>query len=329
MAEPVAASVIVVSWNTKELTLRCVESVFAKNRQARLEVIVVDNGSADGTTAALRSTYPQVRVVANRENLGFARAVNQGLAAAKGAMLVVMNADAVMLSEEPVLRIQSFLRAQPRVGIVGATLVAPDGKVLARGRHFQNVANLAKMHLMFASAPVLGGRKGMANNKPLWVDYVDGAFLAVRREVVAEVGPMDEAYFLYGEDMEWCLRARRAGWQVVVLPDLVVRHHQGSSATQHLARALCHNAVNVSHFVGQMYGWQQARVAWRILLLGMLLRIPIALVRRSGLAAHYWQALRSCLLLSRDLGDLLRDPWPQALWTAEKALRPACPGSEQ
>ncbi|MBC7185401.1 MAG: glycosyltransferase family 2 protein [Calditrichaeota bacterium] len=329
MPEPAGASVIIVSWNTKELALRCIESVFAKNRQVGLEVIVVDNGSADGTTAALRQLYPQVLLVANRENLGFARAVNQGLAAAKGELFVVMNADTALLSEEPILRIQRFLCAQPRVGIVGATLVAPDGKVLSRGRRFQNVANLAKIHLMFASAPVFGGHKEMSDDVPLWVDYVDGAFLAVRRKVVAQVGPMDEAHFLYGEDMEWCLRARKAGWQAAVLPDVVVRHHQGSSATQHLARALCHNAVNVSHFVGQTYGWQQARVAWRILLLGMLLRIPVALVRRSGLATHYWRALRSCLLLSRDLGDLLKDRWPQALLAAEKELRLARRGGEQ
>lgn len=322
-------SVIVVSWNTLERTIDCIDSLFCRNRGLELEVIVVDNASMDGTPAAVRRRFSQVRLLANRENVGFAKAVNQGLAAASGDLLVVMNADTALLSEQPFARIRAFLRSHPRVGIVGATLLLPSGAVQSRGRKFQDIPTLFKMHLLFKSAPFWSADAKPCPAKPVWVDYVDGAFLAFRREVFEDVGPMDESHFLYAEDMEWCSRAHIAGWQVVVLPDVQVRHYQGSSASQHLARTLVHNAVNVSHFVGVIYGWSQAHTAWVILLAGMLLRIPLAVARRSGQVGQYWEALRTCLSLSRNLRQVLKDRWPAALLGAEHLPKPAGVGEGQ
>ncbi len=316
-------SVIVVSWNTLERTIDCVGSVFRRNPGVELEVIVVDNASMDGTPAAVRRKFPQVRLLANRENVGFAKAVNQGFAAATGDLLVVMNADTTLFSEQPFRRIRAFLQSHPRVGIVGATLLLPGGAVQSRGRDLQDIPTLFKMHLLFKSAPFWGTDEKHHQAEALRVDYVDGAFLAFRRKVLDDVGPMDENHFLYGEDMEWCWRAHNAGWQVVVLPDVQVRHYQGSSASQHLARTLVHNAVNVSHFVGITYGWSQAHTAWRIMLAGMLLRIPLAVARRSGQAGQYWRALRTCFSLSRNLRQMLRDRWPAALLETEQLPKPA------
>jgi GT2 family glycosyltransferase len=185
------------------------------------------------------------------------------------------------------------------------------------------------MHLMFRSAPVWTARTQPCVDQPLWVDYVDGAFLAFRSKVLSDAGPLDEGHFLYAEDMEWCFRAQCAGWKVVVLPDIKVCHYQGSSSCQQLARALVHNAVNVSHFVGLIYGWQQARTAWRILLLGMLLRIPLAIARGSGLAGQYWQGFRRCLALSPNLRRVLRDQWPTALLQAEQGVQPGKRGERR
>ncbi len=325
MREAGLTSVIVVSWNTVELTLACVASVLDRNQQAKLEVILVDNASADGTAEAVRARFPPVRVLENRENVGFAQAANQGLRAARGDLFVIMNADTFLLSDEPVARIRSFLQARPRVGIVGGMLLLPDGRVQSCGRRFQTLPTLIKMHLLFAQAPLFAPDHACAPGSPLRVDYVDGAFMAIRRQVVDQVGPLDGRHFLYAEDMEWCWRAHRAGWQVVVLPEIKVRHFQGSGSRQSLARALCHNAVNVSHFVGLLQGWPQARLAWRVMLTGMLLRVPLALLRRSHQAGEYWRAFCRCRALSANLRAVLRDRWPDELLAVEKTWDAALP----
>lgn len=318
VSEHTITSAIIVSWNTRDLTLDCIGSFLARNRQTQAEVIVVDNASTDGTPEAVRRRFPSVRILANRENMGFARAVNLGLAAAHGDPLLIMNADTLLLSDEPIARIRSFLSARPRAGIVGATLLFPDGRVQSCGRRFQSLQTLIKMHLLFADAPLFATDHPRLALQPRRVDYVDGAFMAIRRKVVDEIGPMDERHFLYAEDMEWCWRAHKAGWEVVVLPDIKVRHLQGSGARHDLVRALCHNAVNVSHMVGIMQGWRHARWAWRVILMGMLLRVPLAVLRRSGQSADYWRALRRCLSLSPNLRTVLKEQWPDALLASEK-----------
>ena len=307
MNEPGLASIIVVNWNTGELTTRCLRSLFEKNRTTRFEAIVVDNGSIDGSPDLIARTFPDVRIVRNGENLGFARANNQAMRIARGDLFVLVNSDTVLLSEEPLRRIRSFFRGHPGYGIAGAKLVLPNGRIQSLGREFPSLKNLIRSQILFSTASAFGARNGKtAAAEALDAECVDGAFLAIRSETASRIGPMNERYFMYAEDAEWCLAARRAGFGVAVLPDIEVLHLHGQSALKDFAPVLVHNAVNVSRFVNGTGGTAKAAGAFCVIMLGMLLRIPINAVRDPRRALAYVRGfIRCCGLLPR-LGAIVR-----------------------
>lgn len=307
MSEPGLTSVIVVTWNTRELTASCLRSIFDKNRAVPLEVIVVDNASADGTRELIERTFPETRVIANEQNVGFARAVNQALRGAHGDPIVLVNSDTVLVSERPLERIREFLERNPRVGIVGVKLVSPNGRVQSLGRAFVSLKTLVASQLFFSSASAFGQRnRPAAPAEAIVVDCVDGAFLAVRREVVSRIGPMNERYFMFAEDTEWCLAAHRDGWEVAVLPDVEVLHLHGQSALKDFARILVVNAVSVSRFVGATRGTAEARAAFCVITLGMLFRIPVNLVRDPARASAYANGFIRCVALLPRLGAIIK-----------------------
>jgi len=300
-------SVIIVNWNTRELTDQCIRSIFEKNRTVPFEVVVVDNGSTDGSADFLAREFPEIRIMRNDENLGFAKANNQALRVARGDLLVLVNSDAVMLSEEPLRRIRSFFDGHPDYGIAGAKLVFPNGRIQSLGRRLPSLGNLVTSQLFFSKASAFGPRnRGAASPAVLDAECVDGAFLAIRADVASRIGPMNERYFMYAEDAEWCLAAGRAGFRVAVLPDVEVLHFHARSALKDFAPILVHNAVNVSRFVNGTRGTAEAKSAFCVIVLGMLLRIPINAVRDPRRAAAYVRGfIRCCALLPR-LGAIVR-----------------------
>ena len=284
-------TIIIVNWNTRTLTANCIQSVFATNKRTNFEIIVVDNASSDASAAFLKRKYPQITLIENSVNLGFSRANNQAIKTAKGKFILLLNSDTELLTSEPLLRLITFFAKNPAVGIIGATLVLPDGKIQSVGRKFLSLKNLIKQQLFFDSAPGMKSKK--IKNAPFPTDYVDGAFLAIRSQVISEIGLLNEDYFMFGEDMEWCARAQKAGWKVMVLPDIQVLHHHGASSKQNFQEALQQSTLNVCRFMRRHYGERDAKIAFDIFLVGMLLRIPLSILRRNGLAKEYLCALKS------------------------------------
>ncbi len=220
-------SVIVVSFNTCGLTLRCIENFYDEAVAAGWEVVVVDNGSADGTALAVAGRFPAVRLVRAEKNLGYAGGCNLGLRAARGTVLILLNGD--VLARAEVLRaLARTLRENPDIGAL-----APGLRTTAGG----------PQPFAFGRDPTLGyllrrgwravRRKGPLHDwgvtRPVEVDWVSGACLATRRDVVERVGLLDERFFLYFEDNDWCLRIRRAGFRVIYDPRWQVTHLGGAS----------------------------------------------------------------------------------------------------
>jgi len=225
-------SIVVVSWNTRDLLRCCLESVKATCSNLAYEVLVVDNGSTDGSVELVAEDFPDVILLRNRENVGFARANNQAIRISRGRHLLLLNSDAELI-ESTARRIVDFLDAHPEAGALGGQLLNPDGS-------FQS---------SYADFPSLGGEVLLLTGLARWlrwpgypfypetrsqqvqlVDWVSGALLAVRRSAAESVGTLDEDYFMYTEEVDWCYRLWKAGWAIYYLPEVKAYHHAGGSS---------------------------------------------------------------------------------------------------
>lgn len=223
-------SVIVVSWNTAALLRDCLTSLQFAAPRHRLEVIVVDNGSTDDSASIVRHDFPQTRLIQNATNAGFARANNQGIDASRGRYVLLLNSD-TFVPPHTFDELIDFMDGSPSVGLCGPRLTRPDGQTQAYG---------------FGGDPTLRYllRRGVYRlilKRPLhdWetrevqdVDWVSGACVIARREAIGLAGKLDEGIFMYFEDIDWCLRTRRAGRRVVYNPHISIVHVGGQSLRQ-------------------------------------------------------------------------------------------------
>ncbi|MGC9468043.1 MAG: glycosyltransferase family 2 protein [Anaerolineae bacterium] len=230
-------SVVIVSWNVRTLLEAALHSVLAFSVSgSKLEVIVVDNASTDGTVEMVGASFPQVRLIANRQNLGFTGGNNQGISAAKGDYILLLNSDAELL-DGALDQMIHYLEMHPDVGLVGPQLLNSDGSHQSSRRRFPTPM------VLFLESTWLEGlaprssldRYYCLDRSPTErqeVDWVTGAAMMVRREVVDQVGPFDEGFFMYSEELDWCRRIRNAGWRIVYVPEAKVVHHGGKSSDQ-------------------------------------------------------------------------------------------------
>jgi len=222
--------VVVPTHDTRELTLRCLETVEAEGT-AGLDVVVVDDGSSDGTAGALAAAHPRVRVVRLSPAQGFTRAANRGLAEAGGGVLLLLNSDTEVAPGAFAPLLVAFER-DPRLGAAGAALHYPDGSPQWSGGRAPTLLWL--FSLASGLPPLLSRLPGWRRAKPVGapasrVEWVTGAALALRRRAWEEVGPFDEGFRFYGQDLDLCLRLRDAGWKVELVPGLRVLHHHGAT----------------------------------------------------------------------------------------------------
>lgn len=204
---------------------------------AGYEVLVVDNASSDGTTSMLERAFPQVRLIANDTNLGFAKANNQGITQSRGRYLLLLNPDTEVVGDA-LRHLLEYMRVHPRVGVLGPQLLNPDGTLQSSRRRFPTLSTAfiesTPLQPFFAHSHALG-RYYCLDQDPMLlqeVDWVVGACMMVRREAVLQAGMLDEAFFLYFDELDWCRRIKEAGWRVVYFPMAKVVHHYGRSSEQ-------------------------------------------------------------------------------------------------
>jgi N-acetylglucosaminyl-diphospho-decaprenol L-rhamnosyltransferase len=237
MAQPPDISVVIVSWNTRELLLRCLGSLSddAGASGLSIEVLVVDNASNDGTPDAVREHEPGTRLIEMPENRGFATATNAGMRQATGAAILVLNPDSEL--EPGAMRaLWNTLHASPRVGLVGPLLLNSDGSFQSAGYRFPGLRqiffDLFPLHPRLVGSG-LNGRFPIGDGRtPFAIDHPLGACMLVRREVIDQVGMLDEVFFLYSEEIDWCRRIKDAGWLILTAPLARVVHHGGQSTRQ-------------------------------------------------------------------------------------------------
>ncbi|MBI3967978.1 MAG: glycosyltransferase family 2 protein [Chloroflexi bacterium] len=236
----VALSVVVVSFNTHELLRACLDSVLSQRlppeRGDRLELIVVDNASSDGSADMVETVFgDSVGLVRNKWNLGFAAANNLGLRRAKGRYVMLLNSDTVV-QRDAFLTLVRFMDHHPEVGMAGPRLLNPDGTIQPASFHFPTLLMLWLD--FFPSHPRLlgsvwnGRYRAELAERPFSIDHPLGACIIVRREAMDEVGILDEGFFMYCEEVDWCYRMRASGWKIYHVPNARVLHYGGQSARQ-------------------------------------------------------------------------------------------------
>ena len=235
------ASVIIVNWNTRDFLKDCLASVFAQTTAISYEVIVVDNASSDASAQMVKDEFPRVILVENAANRGFAAANNQGLAIATGRFMLLLNPDTIVL-DRAIERTLDFADSHPRAAVVGCRVLENIGKTQKTcfafpsiGGHLLQMTGLPRL---FPRSRVFG-KYWMGwwdRDTEEVVDVVSGMFFLVRREAIEEVGPMDEDYFVYCEETDWCYRFRKAGWQCVFTPIASIIHRDGGSKSTEQVR---------------------------------------------------------------------------------------------
>lgn len=243
-------SFVIVSWNVRELLGRALRSIQADAADYSCEIIVVDNASHDGTVEMLRAEFPTVRVIANAENAGFTRGNNQALAQAQGRFMFLLNPD-TELAPGATQALAQFMDAPENagVGIVGPQLVYSDGSVQSSRRRFPKfstaLAESTVVQQWFPRSSTLDDfyMRDMPDDVTQDVDWIVGAALFVRRELYEQIGGLDERFFMYSEELDWCLRTKQArnvqtgaAWRVVYFPGARVMHYEGKSSEQALAQ---------------------------------------------------------------------------------------------
>jgi GT2 family glycosyltransferase len=222
-------SIVIVNWNTREILLKCLTSVFRTITKRAFEVWVVDNGSTDGSPEAVKENFPQVRLIVNKTNLGFARANNKALRRVESPYVALINSDTV-LTPFSVDTIMDFMDANPDVGICGPQLLNEDG---TKQNSIANIPTLAtellNKSLLRRLFPERYPGKELDIKEPVEVESIVGACMVARKKAMDRVGLLDEDYFFFLEETDWCKRMSERGWKVYHHPGSRVYHLQGGS----------------------------------------------------------------------------------------------------
>lgn len=247
-------SVVVVTYNSREHILECLRSLEPAAAGATMECVVVDNASADGTGELVRREAPWARVVDSGDNLGYAKAVNIGTQATTGEFVLVLNPDCI-LRPRMFEALRAWMHAHPRCAIAGPRIVGPDGVAELSGRSFPSPATFlfnrySLLTLLWPGNP--WSRRYLLSD---WdrstdrsVDWLSGSCMLVRRAAIEQVGGMDETFFMFNEDVDWCRCMKNAGWSVDFVVGAEAMHHIGASRRHTSPRVILERHRGMIHY---------------------------------------------------------------------------------
>lgn len=250
-------SIIIVNYNDSKFLQDCLSSVYDKTRKISFEIIFVDNNSCDNSLEIVSKSFPRVKIIKNEQNLGFCKANNIGLKIYQGRYALLLNTDTIV-KEGAFDQLVEFMDANPKIGACGPKLLNQDQTPQHQGGLFN--------------------KKFWLSEKPTRVDYVIGACIIVRREVIEKVGGLDENFFFSNDDLDWCRRIRKAGWDVYFLPQAEVIHYGGFTIKRFNQRLFVEGFRGGLYFCKKHYG-NLIYQTYRFLLASCLLLIivPMAL----------------------------------------------------
>lgn len=246
-------SIIIVSFNTVSLLRQCLTELFAHSAGLAMEVFVVDNNSHDHSAAMVRKEFPEVRLIENSENMGFAAANNQAWAMSSGEYVLLLNPDA-FVKEGAIQSTQEFMEAHPDCGICGGRLVNMDGELDPSARRFPTALSkfltLSGLRSRFPDSRFFAGHEfgGFDHNSVIEVDWVPGTFTMYRQKMLEETGLFDDRFYIYFEETDLCRQAKEAGWKVYFLPTAEVIHVGGASSKTRKEHTFDEGAFQVLRF---------------------------------------------------------------------------------
>ena len=260
-------SIVIVSFNTRDVTRQCLEHVRKHAAAVRHEVLVVDNASGDGSADMVAAEFPAAHLIRSDKNRGFAGGNNPAMKIARGRYILLLNSDA-FLSEGALEKTLQYMDDHPDTGVLGCKLTDPDGTMQASARMLPGPLNKI-LHITGLAARFPGskffGRVDYTwwdHSEPRTVGWVVGAYFLIRRETMEDIGVLDEQYFLYFEEIDYCLTARRAGWEVVFYPHAEIVHIGGQSTVKVPGKISSKGRQMISvrltsefRYYRKMYGW--------------------------------------------------------------------------
>ncbi len=270
-------SIITVNWKVKDLLEKCLRSVYEQTKDISFEVFVVDNDSGDGSVEMVREKFPQVSLTASNDNLGFAKGNNVAAKDAKGRYILLLNPDTEIL-DNAIGKMVKFMDNHPGCGIAGCKLLNPDLTLQPSVRHFPTFLSqaliLLKLHHLFPhSAPM---RHYLAEDfdytKTQPADQVMGAFFMIRKKVIEKIGLLDEKFWIWFEEVDYCKRTKEAGFKILYTPEAKIIHYYGQSFKQ------VYNVKKQKDFNKSLtYYFKKHQPLWQRILIGILKPISIAL----------------------------------------------------
>lgn len=253
-------SIVILSYNVKELLLNCLESVFlSKGKLDLWQVIVVDNASSDGSVEAVKEEYPQVELIKNKENLGFAAGNNSAISFIKAPVVLFLNPDTVVV-DHAIQKSLEVLLSNPDFGAITCRVELPDGRLdysCHRGfpTPWNSVAYFSGLAKMFPRSPFFAGYTALYldTEKSHEIDCATGAFLMVRKIAGDQINWWDKDYFFNGEDIEFCYSLKEKDWKIYYYPDEKIIHYKGSSAKQEKSKTIVHGISAMRIFYKKHY----------------------------------------------------------------------------
>lgn len=279
-------SIIIVNYNGKGYLRQCLTSLYDSEHHPGFETIVVDNNSSDESCAMVRADFPQVRLIENNENAGFAKGNNIGLALARGDYILLLNSDTRVMGNA-LEKLILFLENHSRVAVATARLVYPDFSDQGVARSFPTPMNglfgrrsiLTRLFPNNRYSQKYLTSRTHTSDEPFEVDWVSGACLMVRKDIIEEVGFLDERFWMYWEDADLCFRIKQKGWKIYCVPDALVIHYEGKSVSR---KSSSRSIIEFNKSVYRYYRKHHIRSSFELMnfvaILGLTLRTIVLLV---------------------------------------------------
>lgn len=289
-------SIVIVSFNTRQLLNKCLDSIVRHTKEINYEIIVVDNASSDGSVEKIKqikSKTKDLKCIFNKKNIGFAAANNQGIKMSQGRYILLLNSD-TRLIEDSLSKMINFMEREKGVGISSCMLLNPDESIQATGGYFPGITRLFLWSTFLDDLPFVASvfesyhphtpkflTRSAFYKKAHQQDWVTGAFFLIKKEVVGDIGLLDEKFFMYVEEIDYCFRAKKKGWEVWYVPDTAIIHIGGASSKGDLIKFAEGGVGREGSIIGELEGlkrfYKKHYPVWQYPLLTSLLKLAALL----------------------------------------------------